>query len=114
MPQLAPADVQATIADIVSTHPVVLFMKGPPACPQCGLSAAAIDVLRAHGVRFQALDVLADPALRQGIKHYANWPTGPQLYVNGEFVGGCDIVREMHHSGELAALLATVRADTVS
>ncbi|MFZ5609149.1 MAG: Grx4 family monothiol glutaredoxin [Pseudomonadota bacterium] len=87
----------------VSTHDVVLFMKGTPLFPQCGFSAAVVDILERAGVVYVSHDVLADPALRQGIKEFSNWPTIPQLYVKGEFIGGCDIVREMHASGELEA-----------
>jgi monothiol glutaredoxin len=100
-------DVQAIIAETVKTHSVVLFMKGSPARPQCGFSAAFVNVLAQHDVPIHAVDVLPDPALREGIKTFANWPTIPQLYVDGVFVGGCDIVREMHATGELAQLLAT-------
>jgi monothiol glutaredoxin len=99
-------DVQAFIAETIKTHPVVLFMKGSPARPQCGFSAAVVNVLRQHEVPIHAVDVLPDPGLREGIKTFANWPTIPQLYVEGVFVGGCDIVREMHGTGELAQLLA--------
>ena len=84
---------------------VVLFMKGTPVFPQCGFSAAVVQVLSHIGVKFKGIDVLADPSLRQGIKDFSNWPTIPQLYVKGEFVGGCDIVREMYQSGELQDLL---------
>jgi monothiol glutaredoxin len=99
--------VHASIAGLVGTHPVVLFMKGTPARPQCGFSAATVDVLRRHDVAFHAVDVLSDPALRQGIKTYSDWPTVPQLYIGGAFVGGCDIVREMHETGELGELFAS-------
>jgi len=84
---------------------VVLYMKGTPVFPQCGFSAAVVQVLSHMGVKFKGIDVLADPSLRQGIKDFSNWPTIPQLYVKGEFVGGCDIVREMYQSGELQDLL---------
>jgi monothiol glutaredoxin len=80
---------------------VVLFMKGTPVFPQCGFSAALVQVLSHLGVKFKGIDVLQDPGLRQGIKDYSQWPTIPQLYVKGEFVGGCDIVREMAQTGEL-------------
>jgi len=93
------------IAEAVSSNDVVLYMKGSPAFPQCGFSAAVVEVLNKLGVKFLAFDVLADPELRQGIKEFANWPTIPQLYVKGAFVGGCDIVREMAASGELQTLL---------
>ncbi|HVJ54268.1 MAG TPA: Grx4 family monothiol glutaredoxin [Aliidongia sp.] len=107
-------DVQARIADTVGAHPIVLFMKGTPAQPQCGFSAAVVKVLQRYDVPVHAVDVLADPALRQGIKAYSDWPTIPQLYVGGAFVGGCDIIREMHTSGELAPVLAAYRPAAVS
>ncbi len=88
----------------VKADDVVLFMKGTPVFPQCGFSAAVVQILSHLGVPFKSYDVLQDPELRQGIKEYADWPTIPQLYVKGEFVGGCDIVREMFSNGELAAL----------
>jgi monothiol glutaredoxin len=98
---------QDTIREQVTTHPVVLYMKGTPQFPQCGFSHAAVEMLKACGVdKFFSVNVLADPDIRQGIKDYANWPTIPQLYVNGEFVGGCDIMREMYQAGELQQLLA--------
>ena len=90
----------------VTGNPVVLYMKGTPQMPQCGFSQLAVQVLNACGVQqFHSVDVLADAEIRQGIKQYANWPTIPQLYVNGEFVGGSDILREMYQSGELQKLL---------
>jgi monothiol glutaredoxin len=88
----------------ISQDDVVLYMKGTPVFPQCGFSAAVVQVLSHSGVKFKAYDVLSDPELRQGIKEFSNWPTIPQLYVRGEFVGGCDIVREMYQSGELEQL----------
>ncbi|MEX2009388.1 MAG: Grx4 family monothiol glutaredoxin [Dongiaceae bacterium] len=91
----------------VSGNDVVLYMKGSPVFPQCGFSAAVVQVLSELGVKFKGIDVLTDPSLRQGIKEFSQWPTVPQLYVKGEFVGGCDIVREMHESGELRELLQT-------
>jgi monothiol glutaredoxin len=100
-------DTQQRIKEQVTGHPVVLFMKGTPQFPQCGFSAMAVQVLNACGVKdFHTVNVLADAEIRQGIKDYANWPTIPQLYVNGEFVGGSDIMREMYQSGELQKLLA--------
>jgi monothiol glutaredoxin len=97
---------QDTIREQVMTHPVVLYMKGTPQFPQCGFSSAAVQILKACGVSdLFTVNVLADPDLRQGIKDYANWPTIPQLYVDGEFVGGSDIMREMYESGELQQLL---------
>ena len=86
----------------IKDNTVVLYMKGTPVFPQCGFSAAVVQILTQMGVKFKGIDVLADPALRQGIKDFSSWPTIPQLYVKGEFVGGCDIVREMFQSGELA------------
>jgi monothiol glutaredoxin len=84
---------------------VVLFMKGTPVFPQCGFSATVVQVLSHLGVQFKGVDVLADPDVRQGIKEFSNWPTVPQLYVKGEFVGGCDIIREMFQTGELQTFL---------
>jgi monothiol glutaredoxin len=88
----------------VDNNDVVLFMKGSPMMPQCGFSAAVVQSLTMMGIKFKGVDVLADMEIRQGIKDFSNWPTIPQLYVKGEFVGGCDIVREMHESGELKKL----------
>ena len=88
----------------VDGHEVVLFMKGTPVFPQCGFSAAVVQILSHLGVKFKGIDVLQDPGLRQGIKDFSSWPTVPQLYVKGEFVGGCDIVREMAETGELEQL----------
>lgn len=99
-------DVQQRIKQQVETHPVVLFMKGTPQIPQCGFSASVVEVLKACGVKdLHTVNVLEDPDIRQGIKDFANWPTIPQLYVKGQFVGGADIIREMHQSGELQKLL---------
>ena len=89
----------------IDGNEVVLFMKGTPVFPQCGFSAAVVQVLSHLGVRFKGVNVLDDPGLRQGIKDFSSWPTIPQLYVKGEFVGGCDIIREMFQSGELQELL---------
>ncbi|WP_417711779.1 Grx4 family monothiol glutaredoxin [Roseibium aggregatum] len=94
------------IKDIVSANDVHLFMKGTPSAPQCGFSGAVVQVLSQTGIPFASTNVLEDNELREGIKAYANWPTIPQLYVKGEFVGGCDIVREMAQSGELSTLLS--------
>ena len=93
------------IADIVGKSDVVLFMKGSPLFPQCGFSSRAIAILNHVGVEFDSVDVLQDQGIRQGIKAYSDWPTIPQLYVGGEFVGGSDIMMEMYESGELATLL---------
>jgi monothiol glutaredoxin len=89
----------------ISDNDVVLFMKGSPVFPQCGFSAAVVEVLSRLGVQFKGIDVLPNPGIRQGIKDFSNWPTIPQLYVKGEFVGGCDIIREMFQTGELQTLL---------
>jgi len=91
----------------ISENDVVLYMKGTPVFPQCGFSAAVVQVLSHLGVRFKGIDILADPELREGVKVFSNWPTIPQLYVKGEFVGGCDIVREMFETGELVEFLNT-------
>ena len=108
---MAAMDTQDKIKQQVNSNRVVLYMKGTPQGPQCGFSALACQVLNACGVQdFASFNVLADPAIREGIKHYANWPTIPQLYVNGEFVGGSDIMREMYESGELQKLLETQKA----
>lgn len=98
--------IQARIERQINEHDVVLFMKGTPVFPQCGFSAVLVQVLSHLGVKFNGIDVLNDPALRQGIKAFSDWPTVPQLYVKGEFMGGCDIVREMFETGELAPFLA--------
>ena len=89
----------------ISANDVVLFMKGTPVFPQCGFSATVVQVLSLMGVKFKGVDVLADAEVRDGVKAFSNWPTIPQLYVKGEFVGGCDIVREMFQSGELKTLM---------
>jgi monothiol glutaredoxin len=96
--------VKERIRQDITDTPVVLYMKGSPVFPQCGFSAAVVQILSHLGVKFKGIDVLSDPAIRQGIKEFSNWPTIPQLYVKGEFVGGCDIVTEMFQSGELQTL----------
>ena len=104
-------EVQELIKQQVAGNPVVLYMKGTPQAPMCGFSAAAVQMLQACNLPlFFSVNVLEDAAMREGIKKFANWPTIPQLYVRGEFVGGCDIMREMHASGELKALLAGIAA----
>ena len=90
----------------ITENDVVLYMKGTPVFPQCGFSATVVGVLSHLGVKFRGIDVLQDPSLRQGIKEFSKWPTVPQLYVKGEFVGGCDIVREMFEAGELQQVFA--------
>ncbi|HZB92074.1 MAG TPA: Grx4 family monothiol glutaredoxin [Stellaceae bacterium] len=96
----------------IADHPVVLFMKGTPVFPQCGFSAAVVQILTHMGVKFKGIDVLADPEIRQGIKEFSSWPTIPQLYVKGEFVGGCDIIREMFETGELGQVLRDKGVET--
>ncbi|MEO0831110.1 MAG: Grx4 family monothiol glutaredoxin, partial [Pseudomonadota bacterium] len=98
---------ETQIKDTVTNNDVVLFMKGTKSMPQCGFSSRVAGVLNYMGVEFEDVNVLADDALRQGIKEYSDWPTVPQLYVKGEFVGGCDIVTEMTLSGELDQLFET-------
>ena len=97
--------VHERISQEVADNPVVLFMKGSPVFPQCGFSAAVVQILSHLGVKFKGVDVLTDPGIRQGIKEFSNWPTIPQLYVKGEFIGGCDIIREMYETGELQQVL---------
>ena len=98
-------DVSERIQQEVSDNPVVLYMKGTPVFPQCGFSAAVVQILSHMGVKFKGIDVLADAEIRQGIKEFSTWPTIPQLYVKGEFIGGCDIIREMYETGELQQVL---------
>ena len=98
------SDAQARIADLVQKNDVVLFMKGTPLFPQCGFSSRAIAILDRLGAPYESVDVLQDPEIRNGIKEYSDWPTIPQLYVKGEFVGGSDIMMEMFESGELQQL----------
>jgi len=99
------ADVMDEIAREVRDNKVLVYMKGTPSFPMCGFSAATVQVLRDIGVPFKAVDVLAEPEKRDAIKSFSNWPTIPQVYVGGKFIGGCDIVREMHDRGELAPLI---------
>jgi monothiol glutaredoxin len=98
-------DLKKRIEETLRKDRVMLFMKGSPAMPQCGFSAAVVGVLKDVGVPFGSHNILADPEMRDGLKEYANWPTFPQLYVDGKLVGGCDIVKEMHARGELAPLI---------
>ena len=100
------SDANARIAEIVGKDDIVLFMKGTALFPQCGFSSRAVAILDHLGVPFETVDVLQDPEIRQGVKEYSDWPTIPQLYVNGEFVGGSDIMMEMFESGELQQLVA--------
>lgn len=99
-------DVVSRIKAHISASPAVLFMKGTPDFPQCGFSAQAVAALRATGTEFHHVNIFEDPELREALKKFSNWPTYPQLYVNGELVGGCDIVLDMHRSGDLAKLLS--------
>ncbi len=99
------SDIQTKIATLVGGTDVVLFMKGTPLFPQCGFSSTAIQILERLGVDYETVDVLADPEVRAGIKEYSDWPTVPQLYVKGEFVGGSDIMMEMYQSGELETMV---------
>ncbi len=104
-------DVQEIIKEQVTTNPVVLYMKGTPRAPMCGFSATAVQILQACNLPlFFSVNVLEEPAIREGVKVFSDWPTIPQLYIRGEFIGGCDIMREMYQSGELKQLLAGIAA----
>jgi monothiol glutaredoxin len=98
-------DLRKRIVDTIARGRVMLFMKGNPAMPQCGFSAAVVGILKQTGVSFESYNILADPELREGLKEYSSWPTYPQLYVEGKLVGGADIVRDLHAKGELATIL---------
>jgi monothiol glutaredoxin len=100
------SDIQSTIRETVEQNRVVLFMKGTKNFPQCGFSARAVEILKSCGAEFKDVNVLADPAIRQGVKEFSSWPTIPQVYVGGKFVGGSDILIEMFQSGELQKLIA--------
>jgi monothiol glutaredoxin len=100
-------DITKRIQETIDKSDVVLFMKGTKSFPQCGFSSAVVEILKKEGVPFETVNVLSDPELRQGIKEFSSWPTIPQLYIKGKFVGGCDIVTEMHRSGELKKALGT-------
>lgn len=102
---MANQDVLAQIAEQVKHNKIIVYMKGTPSFPMCGFSAATVQVLDSYNVPYESVNVLENPAIRDGIKSYSSWPTVPQVYINGEFVGGCDIVREMHASGELEPLI---------
>jgi monothiol glutaredoxin len=108
------SDVKERIRAMVEKNKVVLFMKGTKAFPQCGFSSTVVEVLKREGVPFETVNVLADPEIRQGIKDYSSWPTIPQLYLAGKFLGGCDIVTEMHKSGELSRELTAAGAKAAS
>ncbi len=96
---------QTKIEGQINNSKILIYMKGTPQMPQCGFSAATVQVFSSLGYPFETVDILEDPEIRQGIKEFSNWPTIPQVYVNGEFIGGCDIVMEMHQRGELATLV---------
>jgi monothiol glutaredoxin len=98
-------NVNEKIKDIITKNDVVLFMKGTPEMPQCGFSMTVSNILKELKVKFSGVNVLADPDIRQGIKDFSNWPTVPQLYIKGEFIGGCDIAKEMYEKGELQKIL---------
>ena len=100
--------VDLRIKELINEHPVVLFMKGNPKFPQCGFSSLACQILDASGVQYHTLDVLQDQEIREGIKAFSNWPTIPQLYIKGEFIGGSDIMREMYETGELAKVFSDI------
>ena len=100
-----PDDVLAKIDEQVKKNNLIVYMKGNPDFPQCGFSAHTVEILQSYGIPFETVDVLSDPTIREGIKRYSNWPTIPQVFVSGKFVGGCDILHEMHERGELAPLL---------
>jgi monothiol glutaredoxin len=102
-------DTRARITDLIQKNKVMLFMKGTRQIPACGFSNAVVQILKKEGVPFETYNILSDPDLRQALKEYSSWPTYPQLYVGGKFVGGCDIVTEMHQSGELSTLLGQGR-----
>jgi monothiol glutaredoxin len=108
------SDVTARIQGLIDSSPVFLFMKGTPTFPQCGFSATVISILDHMGVRYETANILEDAELRQGIKDFSNWPTIPQLYVKGEFIGGCDITKEMFQSGELRQLFADKGIESAS
>ena len=100
-------DIRSRIEGLIKTNKVMLFMKGTKQFPACGFSNAVVQILKKESVPFETFNILADDEIRQGLKQYSNWPTYPQLYVGGKFVGGCDIVTELHQSGELSKELAT-------
>ena len=108
---MANDDVLTQIGEMVKKNKILIFMKGTPSLPMCGFSAATIQVFDALDVPYETVDVLEDPVVREGVKRYSKWPTIPQVYINGEFIGGCDIVREMYASGELEPLVRAAAKD---
>ncbi len=105
------SNIKEKIESQITENSVILYMKGSKGEPKCGFSAQVVNILNLYGVEYETVDVLLDPEIRQGIKDYSEWPTLPQLYVNGNFVGGCDICTEMHANGELAELLSGNRGN---
>ena len=106
------ADVTERIQSTINNNKIVLFMKGNRSFPQCGFSAATVEIFEQLGAPFETVDVLQDMEIREGLKHYSNWPTIPKVYINGKFIGGCDIVRELYESGELEPMVKqALRAD---
>ncbi len=103
-------NIQEKLSQTISENKILIFMKGTPEFPQCGFSAAVIDVFKDLKVPFETVNVLDDPEVRDGIKTFSNWPTIPQIYIDGKFIGGCDIVREMHSRGELQTLVGAKSA----
>ena len=99
-------NVQDRIKQQISENSIVLYMKGSPQFPQCGFSGKSVQLLQACGAKFASVDILVDPEIREGIKQFSNWPTIPQLYIKGQFIGGCDIMTELYQSGELQKLVA--------
>lgn len=99
------SEIEHTIANLVTKNPIIVFMKGNKLWPACGFSAKAIDILNHYGVDYETVDILKDEALRQALKEYSSWPTFPQVYINGEFIGGCDILTELHETEQLTNLL---------
>ncbi len=99
------SDIRTRIEELLKSHKVMLFMKGTRQFPACGFSNTVVQILKKEGATFETFNILADPEIRQGLKDYSSWPTYPQLYVDGKFVGGCDIITELHQAGELASLL---------
>jgi len=100
-------DTMKKIQDMIDQNRIVLYMKGNKDMPQCGFSAKVVQILNTHGVNYETVDILEDPDIRQGIKDFSNWPTIPQLYVDGKFIGGCDITVELHETGELESILSS-------